>query len=162
MDEKNKACVTKSLCKTLREFIEKGTILGFGFGIPCYVAGTAMFCACYACCCCREHFVGAEVATSDKGAPPPTTTISGMIRVWDRGLLSLFATRTLACLAVRLYNILSSARTLRDQQQLGSESRETSNNGDWGGGRGAESWETSSTATKFAKKNNSKTSVSYG
>ena len=56
MDGKNRECVTNSLCKALRDFIDKGTILGFGFGIPCYVAGTAMFCACYACCCCRTNF----------------------------------------------------------------------------------------------------------
>ena len=100
LDAKNKACVTKSLCKTLREFIEKSTILGFGFGIPCYVAGTAMFCACYACCCCRP--VGAEDETWDQGAPPPAaaeTTTTGMTRMWDRGLFSWFATRMLACLA---------------------------------------------------------------
>lgn len=56
LDDKNRKCVTESLCKALHDFIEKGTILGFGFGIPCYVAGTAMFCACYACCCCRTNF----------------------------------------------------------------------------------------------------------
>jgi hypothetical protein len=153
MDAKNKACVTKSLCRTLREFIEKGTILGFGFGIPCYVAGTAMFCACYACCCCRQHFVGAEDATSDKGVPPITT---GMIRVWDRGLFSWFAMHTLACFAVKCIECanLEKQATTRIQTFRNKEQRRLR----WGGG--AESWETSIIA--IFEEGKVKTSVSDG
>jgi len=67
MDAKNRQCVTNAFCKALNDLIKTGRILGFGFGIPCYVAGTAMFCACYACCCCRTNF--AEDATSKHAAP---------------------------------------------------------------------------------------------
>ena len=49
-------CLTKPLCTALREFLDKARVLGFGMGGAFYLAGTAMFFACYACCCCRQHF----------------------------------------------------------------------------------------------------------
>ena len=96
MDSNGKAaqCLTDGLCDALQIVLNRTTVLGFGIGIPYFVAGTVMFIACYACCCCKSQFSG-ETAGAGAGAsntagaqddddfpgaefyPPPAQAVSG-------------------------------------------------------------------------------------
>jgi hypothetical protein len=66
--DKATMCLTEALCQALTVILEKLTILGFGIGIPYFVAGGAMFFACYACCCCSKQFKE-EGSGATAGAP---------------------------------------------------------------------------------------------
>ena len=49
-------CLMDALCQVLTIILKRLTLLGLGIGIPYFVAGAAMFIACYTCCCCKSAF----------------------------------------------------------------------------------------------------------
>lgn len=69
-DDENQAlkCLLEALCAALTVILQKLTVLGLGIGIPNFVAGAAMFIACYACCCCKSAFEE-QGAPATAGAP---------------------------------------------------------------------------------------------
>ena len=63
--DKATQCILDALCKALDVVLGRTTVLGFGIGIPFFVAGTAMFIACYACCCCKSQFSADAAANAN-------------------------------------------------------------------------------------------------
>jgi len=49
-------CLKKATCDTVKFWQGKFQTVGFGIGIPYFLAGILMFVAMYACCCCKQHF----------------------------------------------------------------------------------------------------------
>ena len=49
-------CLVKATCDAVKFWQGKFQTVGFGIGIPYFLAGILMFVAMYACCCCKQHF----------------------------------------------------------------------------------------------------------
>ena len=49
-------CLVKATCDIVKFWQGKFQTVGFGIGIPYFLAGILMFVAMYACCCCKQHF----------------------------------------------------------------------------------------------------------
>mmetsp|Transcript_2287 Transcript_2287/g.3673 ORF Transcript_2287/g.3673 Transcript_2287/m.3673 type:complete len:261 (-) Transcript_2287:766-1548(-) len=50
-------CSVTSICDLVEFLKGKAQVLGFGLGIPFFVSGGMMYFGCWACCCCKSHFI---------------------------------------------------------------------------------------------------------
>jgi len=50
-------CGMDAYCDVVNFFKNKAQVIGFGLGIPFFVSGGMMYIGCWACCCCKSHFV---------------------------------------------------------------------------------------------------------